>query len=328
MKNSIAALIALSFSAFAAGQAFIKKDTLRFAPDSSYARAIARQGENLLLGTSKNGVISLNEKSGATTVIVPPSPSGEFRSVAVGKRGVYALTSGDNGEIWVVKNGQAERIVFAPGAFFDDLKTAGSALVFLGDPDSSGFVLGKLNEPSGTIVSLHPPKPFPGEACYAASASTLFMFSSGKIAFISGGGNNARFHFTSNGGKAWTSVNLPMNGSDGCGPFSVYFTGRKTGMIVGGCYTQPNERQNSSLYTADGGKTWQVSEKTTNGYRSCVTGNRRVQFACGTNGIDVSTDGGKTWELFDNGNFCALLLENGTLYATTAKGFLVRYALR
>jgi hypothetical protein len=58
-----------------------------------------------------------------------------------------------------------------------------------------------------------------------------------------------------------------------------------------------------------------------------VTGNDQFLVACGTNGIDYSLDGGAHWVKLDSGNFCALMLENNRLYATTNKGYCIVYQL-
>jgi len=328
VKNSIAILAVLNcFGFLAQNSYFSRKDTLIFAPDSSYARSVVRDGNNLLFGTSRNGVVQLNEKTGELRTLILESPSGEFRSVITTGNTTIGMVAGDNGEIWSTTATRPFLAVDKKTLFFDDMDRYGNSVAVLGDPVNGEFSLFLFDLSAGKLQTLNAPKSIKDEACYAASGTTVLHPSASTILFISGGSNAARFHRTDDLGKTWTSVDLPMRQGEGCGPFSIHFTDREHALIVGGCYTSPNEGTKTSLYSTDGGKSWNVSETATRGYRSCVTGNRKRQFACGTNGIDISTDGGKNWKAFDSGNYCALLLEKKTLYATTNKGKCVRYRL-
>jgi hypothetical protein len=329
VRNLIAILAigSLGSSCYAQTPSFSHKDTLRFAADSSYSRAVARFGKELVFGTSKSGVVALNEQTGTTRTLEPAHRPDEFRDVAVRNGFVYMMTSGDNGLVLYRGSKAGGMVTSNEGIFFDDLSLNDQAVMILGDPVDGHFFLQLHTKDS--IQSINWITNKPGEACYAASGTTAQFLPDDRYCFVSGGIDAARFHrFNWKTSGDYTVLDLPMVTGEGAGPFSVHFMDAEHGMIVGGNYTQPNDTTGTAVYTTDGGTTWQQAEAFPKGYRSCVTGNKKVQFVCGSNGIDYSTDGGKTWHFFDKGNFCALLLEKKYLYATTNRGYCIRYRLK
>jgi hypothetical protein len=304
---------------------FISKDTLRFTTDSSYARAIVRYNNELVFGTSKTGVISYNEQTKSTKTIIAKNSDGEFRDLAINKGVLYAMISGKNGIVYQYKKQKTQIIFQQNGLFLDDILLSKNKIYLLGDPINNHFFIAQLAVNKKHIDSTIKLSNQPEEACYAASGTTALILQNGNYGFVSGGISSARFHLINWQTKECLSTNLPMTNGLGAGPFSLYFQRPLNGVIVGGNYTNPSTKTGTACFTTDGGKTWQKSE--TSGYRSCVTGNEELLFACGTNGIDFSTDGGKTWYAFDNGNFCAMMLEKNKLYATTNKGYCVVYQL-
>lgn len=333
MKNSIICFVLIVHNLIVSGQTFVQKDTLRFAPDSSYSRAIARFGDDLLFGTSKTGVVLFNETTNSVSTTIPPSASGEFRDLVIYKNRFYGMVSGDNGELRTILSSFGRNTEISdPGVFYDDITLYKHHVIVLGDPVDGHFFLreSSLHQlKNGKSLLIPAITCLPDEACYAASGTTAQVLKNGDYCFVSGGKNAARFHrFSLNDSSTYRCVNLPMTTGEGAGPFSVYFRDNKHGVIVGGNYTQPKDSSGTAVYTTDGGKTWLPSIKMPAGYRSCVTGFKKVLYACGTTGIDYSTDGGKTWNFFDSGNFCALLVEKGVLYATTNKGICIQYLLK
>lgn len=330
MKNSILFLGLILLSHNGISQKVGAADTLRFAADTSYSRIVVRYKKDwLLFGTSKTGVIAFNEKNKSRRTLVTPVKGGEFRDIAIHKDTIYAILSGDNG---IVYKGNLES--FAPvfrenGIFLDDISIWENELVILGDPVDGNFFLRKkgpesitFNEISQKIANE------PNEGCYAASGTCAQFLSPEAYFFVSGGDTSARFHYVDLWSKRTLSVKLPMKTGEGAGPFSLFFWDLLHGVVVGGDYRKSTEATQNACYTADGGKTWKASEVFPNGYRSCVTGNKKILFSCGTTGIDYSKDGGKTWHFLMKGNFCALLLEKKTLYATTNKGYCLKMKIK
>lgn len=304
---------------------FTTKDTLRFTEDSSYARAIVRFNNELVFGTSKTGVISFNEQTKASKTLIPKNSGGEFRDLAVTKKVLYAMISGQNGIIYQYKNQKTAIIFQRKNLFLDDIIFSKNKLYLLGDPIKNHFFIAQIGVNKKHTDSTIKLSNESEEACYAASGTTAFGMKNGNYGFVSGGISSARFHQINWRTKVVESVSLPLITGLGAGPFSIFFQTALKGVIVGGNYLQPLNTKGTACFTIDGGKTWQKSE--TLGYRSCVTGNKQFLVACGTNGIDFSIDGGANWEKFDSGNFCALLLEKNKLYATTNKGYCIVYQL-
>ncbi|MBI3239933.1 MAG: hypothetical protein HYZ43_14010, partial [Flavobacteriia bacterium] len=285
----------------------------------------------LIFGTSKSGVILYNEETKQASPLLARNPSGEFRDVAVFGQNVCGMVSGDNGVIDETMNSSATAMIEDKGVFYDDLVRYKNGLILLGDPVNGHFFLkiAPISLSSATYF-VHVPtiKNQPNEACYAASGTTAQLVGKSDYVFVSGGKESARFHrFDLRDSSTYFVRDLPMVKGDGAGPFSVCFTDATHGVVVGGNYLQPKDTSGTCVYTEDGGKTWLKAHVSPNGYRSCVTGTKKLLFSCGTTGIDFSADGGKTWSKFDSGNYCALLLEKNRLYATTNKGVCIRYTL-
>jgi hypothetical protein len=328
VKNSIVIFVLSCLYTTGFSQIACKADTLRFAPDSSYSRAIVRYNQELVFGTSKNGVVALNEKNGTTRTLIPENVAGEFRDLLVIRKKLYAMSSTDIAALIEYENRSIRSLIVEPGAFFDDIVADKTGIALLGDPFPNSFYLKYISNraESDNVASIYIPN-FPDEACYAASGTTAQFLPGGDYVFVSGGPSSVRFfRFNWKDTTQVTSVNLPLAKAEGAGPFSVFFWNDLQGVCVGGNYTKPNETSGTACFTNDGGKTWFAAS--TLGYRSSVTGNKKLLLSCGTNGIDYSLDGGKTWSVFQKGNFCALLLEKNTLYATTNRGYCIRFNLR
>lgn len=327
MKNSILLIVLIINSLSALTQGFTSKDTLRFSSESTYSRAIALRGKELIIGTSKTGVLSYDLKTNKVKTLVKPVNCGEYRDVIVDKKIIYACVSGDSGILYSVK-GKKVKELYRDHSFIDDIVLTRNQLIALSDPIDNQLVIKSVSVKNGIMNDSEPMPTADGEAYFAASGTTAQLIGS-HYYYVSGGPNNATFYdlntfeFTPR-----FKTELPFKHGEGSGPFSLLMLDEKNGVIVGGDYKNPKESDSTSMWTNDGGRTWNLSSTFTNGYRSCVIGNSTYLYACGTNGIDVSFDGGKNWNNFDTGNFCALLLDENTLYATTNKGFVIRYVLK
>jgi hypothetical protein len=98
-------------------------------------------------------------------------------------------------------------------------------------------------------------------------------------------------------------------------------------VIVGGEYDASTLYMNTCFYTNDGGDNWYNSEKPVRGYRSCVYATNGVFYACGTNGIDYSTNNGVDWKPFAEGSYFTMTANNTHLIATTKNGTIHFYDL-
>ncbi len=328
MRNSITFLGAILICSLSFGQKILSVDTLHFTKEKSYSRIVARYSKNeLVFGTSKTGVILYNEKSKQTQTLVQPVNCGEFRDLIVDGKNIYTCVSGDSGIIYKATKKKV-REIYQDNRFIDDIVLKSNRdLIVLTDPVDHELYIPIIHPKKKYVSVFGPFQTVEGEAYFAASGTTAQLID-GFYYHISGGPNNATFYRRSTFQyDANLTTQLPLPKAEGGGPFSILMLDTKNGVIVGGNYLKPNSSDSTAIYTSDGGKTWRISEKCPGGYRSCVTGDSSILFSCGTNGIDYSKDGGKTWNFFAEGNFCALLWEKNVLYATTNKGYCLKFNL-
>lgn len=149
-----------------------------------------------------------------------------------------------------------------------------------------------------------------GEAGFAASGTSIRVvkwdvraagqFSTGANhrIFIGTGGSQSRLLFSDDGGLNWDNHPTPMiQGTASTGIFSIAFLDPQNGVIVGGDYLNDHNPERAIFLTQDGGLTWQAPENGTGGYRSAVEYvSHNSLIACGTSGVDISTDGGRNWQ--------------------------------
>ena len=210
------------------------------------------------------------------------------------------------------KDGFWDGVVFQTGDFgmIGDDKTG----VLIGDPvagrfDTRVMVLGR-----GWLVDEKACKSNAGEAAFAASNSSIFVFGSRRYIIGTGGKGGPHALLSplpayNDSDKDCLAVPVPVAGGDeSSGVFSIAFRDAQHGIAIGGDYKKPTEPAGTAAWTADGGRHWKAASKPPHGYRSAVAWNPQaaVWIASGTNGSDVSRDDGKTWQSLDSGKWNTL----------------------
>jgi photosystem II stability/assembly factor-like uncharacterized protein len=155
-----------------------------------------------------------------------------------------------------------------------------------------------------------------GEAAFAASNSSVFVFGPRRYIIGTGGKGGPRALLSpllayNDGSKDYLAVTVPVaSGDEAAGVFSIAFRDDNHGIAVGGDYKKPNEPAGTAAWTDDGGKSWKAASKPPHGYRSAVSWDTKAKawIAAGTNGSDISHDDGKTWQALDDGKWNALSL--------------------
>lgn len=295
---------------------------IKYAPDSTYSRAVTTQGKNIFIGNSNGVIYRLNVKNGKSKRLNKQALP-EIRDIAMtGKNKFVAMQSSDSSQLILQKN-KREKVfpVSDHPVFLDGLDILPSGVGFLmGDPVDGYFSLFKTVDFGKTWSPIEPKLPAgKGEAGFAASGTNVQCLNDSTFIFVSGG-LQSRFFKTTNQGTSWKSVALPFQHSEGSGAFSVHFMNENEGVVVGGDYTQPAKGEKSNFYTSDGGLTWKESTASPLGYRSCVIEYKGTLIACGTTGIDISTDKGLTWKKHIEGNYIALFVVRGEIFATIPGG--------
>lgn len=320
--SSIVALAAMSCSRQNCKAYSDESVTFAYGPEKTYSRAVTAKGNKIFIGNSDGYIYKLNVRTGRSKQISTKALP-ELRDIALtGCRKLIAMQSADTSRM-IRLQGKKETVfpVAAHPVFLDgmDLLPSGTGLL-MGDPVDGYFSLYTTKDGGKSWQEVTPKlKAENGEAGFAASGSTVQCLNDSTFTFVSGG-LRSRFFKTTNAGQTWTSIDLPFKRAEGSGAFSMHFLNALEGVVVGGDYTKPESAEQTSFYTQDGGKTWLPSKVPALGYRSCVTAFKGNLFACGTSGIDKSEDGGITWGRYMNGNYIALVVVKGKLYATMPNG--------
>jgi photosystem II stability/assembly factor-like uncharacterized protein len=168
---------------------------------------------------------------------------------------------------------------------------------------SSGTNIRTLSHNPGSAAN-------PGSTANAGSAANARSAgspgSAGAACFVSGGPNSRLFIDNK-------PIDLPiLQGSTTTGANSVAVKdpskpiGTLHLIVVGGDFTKDTATVKNCFLTNDGGQTWISPTTPPHGYRSCVEyiGPHSV-LACGTSGVDLSTDDGMHWQLLTTTGFHA-----------------------
>ncbi|HMP88270.1 MAG TPA: YCF48-related protein, partial [Lacibacter sp.] len=177
-----------------------------------------------------------------------------------------------------------------PGMFLDALYFWNSMSgIVVGDPIEGRIYIARTFDGGNTWRGLPPayyPTAEPGEAFFAASGTNITGLNRQEAVFVTGGAHSRLFIRDQ-------KIDLPViQGGTLTGANSIAVYDEKRIVIVAGDYQRDTARAGNCVLTSDKGKTFIRPATPPFGYRSCViyvTKERLV--ACGTTGVDVSTDG-------------------------------------
>lgn len=297
--------------------------TYQYEKSSTYARGLLTDMNRLFISNANGSVYYYNVKNASSMLIFKLQSINELRDLAISGDHILALHSGTDGKIAKIgldgTNGIIEQENWK-GVFLDGFDFIGKKGFLMGDPTNGVFNLFHTKDEGLTWTRCEGEvKAQSGEAGFAASGTNVQMLNSNTYVFVSGGSISHFFKSTDNG-KSWLKVVLPYYPGESTGAYSVCFADEKRGVIVGGDYTSPNLRMNSAFFTEDGGESWFNAETQVGGYRSCAYFVNGVFYACGTNGIDYSTNYGIDWKPFAAGHYFSLSSTSNQLIATSKNG--------
>jgi photosystem II stability/assembly factor-like uncharacterized protein len=220
----------------------------------------------------------------------------EVAVVATAGQPARILRTADGGATWDLVHEVADA-----AAFLDSLRFADRQLGYaFGDPlgDGAHFVLRSEDGGRSFARLARTPAALPGEAGFAASGSCIDA--RGGLLRIGTGGGAARLLRGIDAGEAWEAVPVPiLQGAPSQGIFALAFADARHGLAVGGDHLEPDRRDGTAAFTADGGATWETAAIPPTGFRSGAAFvpafGARVVVAVGTNGADLSRDGGRTF---------------------------------
>jgi photosystem II stability/assembly factor-like uncharacterized protein len=297
-----------------------------------HARGIEFSNKSLYLACN-NGMLyryDLNNKK--TYILNPVEEAPELRDVAHNKSHVLTMQRGKEGlVIWTDQFGNRttscylkdEKGPVLKEVFWDGIAIEKKLGFLMGDPIEGFFTLYfSTNAGEDWKPCFGKIKAFEGEAGFAASGSTV-QIQDGVFYFVSGG-LKSRFHTSNNKGKTWKSYEIPFESKESAGPFSLAIKDKLNMCVVGGDFEKANSKENNCFISNDGGKTWEKCVTPPNGYRSCVIFTDGVYYACGTNGMDFSTDNGLNWQKINDLNTFSMAFDEKFIYVTSTQGKVLK----
>ncbi len=296
--------------------------TLQTSNTTADLRGIHNVGNGVAWASGTNGTVLRTEDGGYVwqSCTVPPGAEKlDFRGVqAFDANTAIVMSSGpgdqsrlykttDGCHTWKLQTQNSEKEGFWDAVVFQH-SDFGFALgdsqtgVLIGDPLKGRFdtemMLGHgwFIDDAGCLAP-------DGQAAFAASNSSIFVFGSRRYVLGTGGKPGAAAFIsplllTGRATDACRRVSVPMaGGSESSGVFSLFFRDLKQGTAVGGDYKKPDESAGTAAWTKDMGLHWTASTTPPRGYRSSVgyDPSTKTWITVGPNGTDISTDDGHNW---------------------------------
>ncbi len=298
---------------------------LSYTTDKCYARSIVIHDSLVFTGNSNGALYRYDLRTKESVNLMKNKKFEEMRDLAFVDGHLIGMQSGSFGLLVRTSPTAFESYISMNnsdwiGTFLDGMDFYGNVGFIMGDPKNDFFSLFYSTDKGATWKACEGKvKAMPGEEGFAASGTNVQVLNDSTLIFVSGG-RKSRYFKSTDQGKTWNATSLPYLTSESSGAFSICMISENEGVIVGGDYANPDLNLNTCFYTDDGGKFWLNAEKQPRGYRSCVIEKNGVFYACGTNGIDFSTDKGKSWRPFAHGNFFTMTSDETHLYATIPDG--------
>ena len=296
-------------------------------------RGLSVVNDKVLWASGSNGSVVRSIDGGKTMewIAVPGYEKRDFRDIEAFDENTAVimgiaepaiiLKTKDGGKTWkkVFEDSTKGMFLDAMDVFIDEGNSHSAAtkdkhmMVVVGDP-IDGKLFHAMSPNSGDTW-----RPLTKEELNKKTTSTegeAFFASSGtNVKFIDSKDFDSPLYAVSGGTKSqlwdifyWKSYPLPiMQGKESTGANSLAISpDQKKGIVVGGDFTKDSIATDNCVLISfeKQGPVFSIPQTSTHGYRSCVIYlNNNHLVACGTSGIDVSTDGGKNWQLISKESF-------------------------
>ncbi|MCB0516502.1 MAG: hypothetical protein R2798_01220 [Chitinophagales bacterium] len=286
--------------------------------DSISFRGISVVDENIFWLAGSKGVIGKTTNGGQTFAwyYLPNYQQNEFRDIeATSEKAAWVMAITQAAEIIVTSDGgetfQTAYTDTREKAFLDALDCNAQHCVAIGDAvDKKQFYLlenkdniWQLNTHSGLEMR-------EGEAFFAASGSNIKALGEQDFIVVSGG-KTARLLYRYKGKTKAQKLPL-VQGKETTGANGFdYLAEQQKGIVVGGDFNEPKLSEGNMVLFRWNEKRrrfdFALPQQNAEGYKSGVAFlNENIVVACGTSGIDYSTDGGQHWTHFSDDAFHAI----------------------
>jgi photosystem II stability/assembly factor-like uncharacterized protein len=312
---------------------------------ASFRGICAVDGSTVWVSGSRGSVyFTLDGGKNWQKVMVPKGDSLDFRDIEVISPGVIVLMSSGAGKYSRIyksnDNGKTWEIVYQnsyPDGFLDSIEFWNEKNgIAIGDPVNKKFDIllttdggNSWREPPGKNI----PDAFPGEAQFAASGTCISVLGNNE-AWIATGGTKARILKTTNKGFDWKVYKTPiLQGQSSTGIFSIHFSNKNNGVIVGGNYLEENDKDSTSAFSVDGGRTWKLNSSGNLPYQSSVKSikiNNRTYFISTGPAGTFYTGNLKNWQLAEKTGFhCISVSEKDqTIWLAGSSGRVARLIVK
>jgi len=286
-------------------------------------RGIANVGNGVAWASGTNGTVLRTEDEGSVwqTCAIPPAAEHlDFRGVQAFDANTAIVMSSGKGDLsrlykttdgcrsWKIDTSNEEpdgfwdSVVFQHGNYGFAIGDSHTG-VLIGDPVKGRFQTEVMMLGHGWFIDDAGCSAPDGQAAFAASNSSVFVFGSRRYVLGTGGTAGANAYvspllLTGISSDPCEKVPVPVKGgTDSSGVFSIFFRDLKSGVAVGGDYKKPDDGDRTAAWTMSTGSNWSAASTTPHGYRSAVAYDNAMKawITVGPNGTDVSTDDGKNW---------------------------------
>ncbi len=267
-----------------------------------HSRGIDVNGQVLCTSGAK-GKVSLFDLKSHTLIDTFSLPANDFRAVQYcNDHTLLLMNSGDTGLIYKynINSRLADTVLFVEGAFFDALKIDSLGRgVIMGDPIGSDFMVYLTKDFGETWQKVNSnllPKALMNEAGFAASNTGISIVND-IIYFATGASDVSRLIRSSDFGKTWTAIPIPIKSGGSYGIYSTSFKTDLLGLVAGGSYKDKTFNDSIVYLTIDGGQSWGNISKGLPGYMSCIQMDKHSNLivATGRMGAYYTQNNGKKW---------------------------------